>query len=164
MKAIPLSALILVVAAGCAVVAPERPAPIARLDRNNLLQYHDRSGVVRTVRSVDDWKKRRAEIVSGMESVMGPLPGRAKRCAIEVKVEEETDCGSYVRRLITYQSEPGSRVPAYLCIPKAALTGTKPVPAVLCLHPTDNQVGHGVVVGLGGKANRQYASELAEEI
>ena len=36
------------------------------------------------------------------------------------------------------------------------------VPAVLCLHPTDNSVGHGVVVGLGGKANRQYASELAE--
>ncbi len=33
---------------------------------------------------------------------------------------------------------------------------------MLCLHPTDNTVGHGVVVGLGGKANRQYASELAE--
>ena len=35
-------------------------------------------------------------------------------------------------------------------------------PAILCLHPTDNTVGHGVVVGLGGKANRQYASELAQ--
>jgi hypothetical protein len=33
---------------------------------------------------------------------------------------------------------------------------------VLCLHGTDNVVGHGVVVGLGSKANRQYASELAE--
>jgi dipeptidyl aminopeptidase/acylaminoacyl peptidase len=35
-------------------------------------------------------------------------------------------------------------------------------PAVLCLHGTDNVVGHGVVVGLGGRPNRQYASELAE--
>lgn len=135
--------------------------PPARLDRNNLLAYHDRSGAVQTVKSVDDWQKRRAEIVRGMESVMGPLPGRARRCPLEVKCEEEVDCGTYVRRLITYQSEPGSRVPAYLCVPKAALTGTTKFPGVLCLHPTDNQVGHGVVVGLGGKANRQYASELA---
>ena len=35
-------------------------------------------------------------------------------------------------------------------------------PAVLCLHPTDNQVGHQVVVGFGGRGGRQYAAELAE--
>ncbi len=34
--------------------------------------------------------------------------------------------------------------------------------AVLCLHPTDQAIGHGTVVGLGGKANRAYAAELAE--
>jgi dienelactone hydrolase len=73
------------------------------------------------------------------------------------------DCGTYVRRLISYASEPGSRVPAYLCIPKAALAvNAEPVPAVLCLHGTDNVVGHGIVVGLGTRPNRQYASELAE--
>jgi dienelactone hydrolase len=32
----------------------------------------------------------------------------------------------------------------------------------LCLHPTDNKIGHKVVVGLGGRPNRQYAVELAE--
>ena len=31
------------------------------------------------------------------------------------------DCGKYLRRLISYASEPGSRVPAYLLVPKAAL-------------------------------------------
>jgi len=68
-----------------------------------------------------------------------------------------------VRRLISYASEPGSRVPAYLCIPKTALAdGAKIIPAVLCLHGTDNVVGHGVVVGIGDKPNRAYASELAE--
>ena len=47
--------------------------------------------------------------------------------------------------------------------PKSLLNGDgKKAPAVLCLHGTDNVVGHGVVVGLGGRPNRQYASELAE--
>jgi dienelactone hydrolase len=78
-------------------------------------------------------------------------------------VDEEVDCGRYVRRSITYASEPGSRVPAFLLVPKSLL-GEKGrrAPAVLCLHPTDNVVGNGTVVGLGGKPNRQYASELAE--
>ncbi len=93
-----------------------------------------------------------------MQEVMGPLPGTEKRLSLDVRLREEVDCGSYVRRRIDYASEPGGRVPAYLLIPK----GQGPFPAVLCLHPTDDVVGHGVVVGLGGKANRAYASELAE--
>src|SRR5205823_2314540 len=36
------------------------------------------------------------------------------------------------------------------------------VPAVLCLHGTNNAVGHGIVVGLGGTPNRAYAIELAQ--
>src|SRR5207237_3350208 len=42
------------------------------------------------------------------------------------------------------------------------LKGKKKVPAILCLHGTDNVVGHGVVVGLGRAPNRAYALELAE--
>jgi hypothetical protein len=133
-----------------------------RLPRENLLLYRDADGKPAPVKSADDWQKRRSEIVRGMETVMGKLPGKEKRDDLDVKQEEEVDCGKYVRRKITYQSEPGSRVPAYLCIPKAVLDGKAKAPAVLCLHPTDNNVGHGVVVGLGGKENRQYASELAD--
>ena len=33
---------------------------------------------------------------------------------------------------------------------------------MLCPHPTDDRIGHKVVVGLGGRANRAYASELAQ--
>jgi dienelactone hydrolase len=79
-----------------------------------------------------------------------------------MRIEEEVDAGSYLRRLISYAAEPGSRVPAYLLVPKAALASKVKAPAVLCLHPTDNQIGHKVVVGLGGRANRQYAAELAD--
>lgn len=137
-------------------------SPTARLDRNDLLLYRNRKGAVRPVRSRSDWLERRAEIVRGMHEVMGPLPGKEKRCSLDLRVEEEVDAGSYVRRFVTYASEPGSRTPAYLLVPKPALDGKAKARAVLCLHPTDNKIGHKVVVGLGGRPNRQYAAELAE--
>lgn len=134
-----------------------------RLPRDNLLVYRGEDDKPLPVKTKADWLNRRTEIREGMQAIMGKLPGREKRCPLELKVEEETDCGTYVRRLITYASEPGSRVPAYLLVPKTALAESAPrVPAVLCLHGTDNVVGHGTVVGLGKKPNRQYASELAE--
>jgi len=135
----------------------------ARLDRNNLLVYRNAHGEVAPVKTVADWQKRRAAILAAMQEVMGPLPGKGKHCPLDMKVEEETDCGTYIRRLITYASEPGGRVPAYLLIPHSALRNPQSkVPAVLCLHPTENKIGHKVVVGLGGKPHRQYAAELAE--
>jgi hypothetical protein len=136
-----------------------------RLPPENLLVYRGQDGASKPVATTDDWHQRRKEIVAGMQLVMGRLPGSEKRCPLDVKVEEEVDCGSYVRRSITYSSEPGSRVPAYLLIPKRVLRGEareKHIPAVLCLHPTDDLVGNGVVVGLGSRPNRAYASELAE--
>jgi acetyl esterase/lipase len=133
-----------------------------RLPRDNLLVYRDADGKPQPVKTTDDWQKRRAEIVRGMEAVMGKLPGPEKRGPLDPKTEEEVDAGKYVRRLVTYASEPGSRVPAYLLIPKDVLKGQRKAPAVLCLHGTDNVVGHGTVVGLGNRPNRQYASELAD--
>ncbi len=149
----------------CAFAAPcvgQSPATQARLPRDNLLLFRGADGKPRPVKTLDDWAKRRAEIVRGMETVMGKLPGKEKRCALDPKIEEEVDCGKYVRRLMTYSSEPGSRVPAYLLVPKELLKGGKKAPAILCLHGTDNVVGHGTVVGLGKNPNRNYASELAE--
>lgn len=138
-----------------------------RLPRENLLVYRGQGGTLEKVQNTDDWLRRRAQIVEGMQQIMGKLPGDEKRCPLDVKIEQEVDCGSYVRRHITYASEPGSRVPAFLLIPKSVLnakegTPAAKAPAVLCLHPTSNDVGYGVVVGLGGRPNRQYASELAE--
>jgi len=77
-------------------------------------------------------------------------------------VTEEADLGDYVRRFLTYQSEPGSRVPAYLLIPKAALKPgqTNRFSAVLALHQTHPQ-GQKVVVGLGNSPNDEYGVALA---
>ena len=130
------------------------------LSRTNLLVYRDNKDSIHPVKSVRDWSKRRAEIVRGMEAVMGLLPGKDKRCPLDLKVEEEVDCGDYVRRLLTYASEPGARVPAYLLIPKSVLDGKHKAPAILCLHQT-HSLGQKVVVGLGNSPNDEYGVELA---
>src|SRR5262249_1453743 len=80
--------------------AAEVPAaPQPRLPRENLLVFRGPDHTPRPVRSVADWLQRRAEILAGMQAVMGWMPGPEKRCPLEMKVEEEVDCGRYVRRL-----------------------------------------------------------------
>ena len=136
--------------------------PTDRLDRDDLMQYRTAERTVERVTSIEQWNRRRNEIISAMQTVTGAFPQRERRVALNVKVVEEADMGRYVRRLIEYQSEPNCITTAYLCIPKQARNRSTRVPAVLCLHPTDNANGHRVVVGLGGRPNRQYAAELAE--
>jgi dipeptidyl aminopeptidase/acylaminoacyl peptidase len=145
------------------IASEDQPTPDSpRLPRDNLLVYRGPDGKPHEVKTLTDWSRRRSEIVRGMETIMGRLPDADKRCELAVKIEEEKDMGTYVRRLLTYQSEPGSRVPAYLCIPKDLLKGNRKAPALLCLHSTDNTLGHGIVVGLGKNPNHNYAIELAE--
>lgn len=148
---------------GDVAVAQKAAAFQPRLPRDNLLVYRTENNQTSPVQSTDDWLKRRGEIVQAMQSVMGKLPGDEKRCALDPRIESEVDCGKYIRRLIHYQSEPGSYVPAYLLVPKDLMQSPdKQAPAILCLHGTDNVVGHGTVVGLGPRPDRQYAEELAE--
>jgi dienelactone hydrolase len=143
-------------------VCPARAQAQEKLRRDNLLLYQDSRGSIRPVTNVSQWQQRRSAILESMQRVMGSLPGKEKRCPLDVRVEDEADGGSHMRRLITYAAELGGRVPAYLLIPKAVLKSKSKAPAVLCLHPTDNTIGHKVVVGLGGRPNRQYAAELAD--
>lgn len=130
-----------------------------KLSRTNLLQFTGPDGALRPVRSTNDWNLRRQSILRAMQEVMGPLPGDEKRCALDMKVEEEVDGGDHVRRFISYASEPGGRVPAYLLVPKAALNSAKKFPAVLALHQT-HPLGPKVVVGLGHSPNDEYGVEL----
>src|SRR5262245_14069019 len=68
----------------------------SRLPRENLLVYRTDAGIATPARTIADWLKRRAEIVAGMIAVMGAMPGPEKRVALDMKVEEEVDRGSYV--------------------------------------------------------------------
>ncbi|HMJ91509.1 MAG TPA: prolyl oligopeptidase family serine peptidase [Candidatus Acidoferrum sp.] len=136
-------------------------ACIASPLRTNLLVFNNSVSEQRPIRTTNDWNIRRASILHAMQTVMGSFPDETKRVALDVRVEEETDCGHFVRRKISYVSEPGSRVPAYLLIPKAALNGTNKARAILTLHQT-RALGNKVVVGLGGSADDEYGVELAK--
>ena len=146
-------------------LACSEPSPAAdlvlhpRLPRTNLLIYSTNPGAVLPVRSVADWRKRRASILQSMQAIMGPLPDDRKRCALAPRIEDEADCGDFVRRLISYSSEPGSRVTAHLLVPKQALAGAVKAPAVLALHQT-HPLGARVVVGLGQSPNDEYGLDL----
>src|SRR5688572_27809486 len=124
-------------ASACLAAAQQQTA---RLDRKNLLQYRDDSGAVKTARTVQDWQRRRAAVLAGMQQVMGPFPGAGKRCPLDVRTEEEIDRPSHVLRRISYAAEPGGRVPAYLLIPKRVLAEGGKAPGVMCLHPTDHKI------------------------
>lgn len=136
-----------------------------RLDRENLLVYRTSGGGIAPVKTTADWQKRRAEILAGMASVMGPLPGAEKRGPLQVRVVSETDVGDHVRREIIYTAEPGGEVPAFLLLPKAVASGQAVRPGVLALMPTNDVEGNRPVVGLQGKDSkpgRNYGEELVK--
>lgn len=126
-------------------------------EHQDLTYYLDAQGQKQPIRTKEDWQKRRAHILAHMQTVMGTLPGEAKRVPLDVQTVEETKIGTLTRRKIHYQTEPGDRVAAYLFLP----AGAERRPAVLCLHQTIG-IGKQEPAGLGGSPNLHYALHLAE--
>ncbi|AGA25857.1 alpha/beta hydrolase family protein [Singulisphaera acidiphila] len=129
-------------------------------DHTKLLVVRNVEGAEVPIRSATDWQVRRAHIVASLQEVMGPLPGGERRVPLDLKVLETIDEPSFIRKKVSYASEPGDRVPAWLLIPKSAGDQVKR-PAMLCLHQT-TAIGKDEPTGLGGKPNLHYAKELAE--
>jgi hypothetical protein len=134
------------------------PSLPAYPDHTKLLVVRDASGKESPVASPADWAVRRAHILGHVQEVMGPLPGGGRRVPLDMTVVETIDEPKFVRQKITFASEPGDRVPAWLLVPK---DGPARKAAVLCLHQTV-AIGKDEPVGLGGKPNLRYARELAE--
>jgi dienelactone hydrolase len=98
----------------------------------------------------------RSDPLGGVEEVMGPLPKIDHHARLDVDVRETVRLPHYVLRNLTFVSEPGSRVHAWLLVPD----GAHAAPAVLCLHET-TEIGKDEPAGLGGNPNMHYARELA---
>lgn len=111
------------------------------------------------VRSPADWWVRRAHVLGHFQRVAGPLPGAERRVPLDVRELDRVDDEGATRIRLTFASEPGDRVTAWLTLPADAPTGRRR-PAMLCLHQT-TPIGKDEPVGLGGKANLRYARELA---
>lgn len=110
---------------------------------------------------LESWNRTRDDILSAAMDVMGPLPSHDRTFPPEWSILDETACDGYLRRRITYVSEPGCDTTAFLCIPSDA-TPNAPTPGVLCLHPTNHTHGYEDVVGLSERPNRNYAAELTQ--
>lgn len=132
-----------------------------------LLHYVDEAGREQPVKSAADWQRRRAQILSGMEAVMGPLPAEMRRgtadapspAPFDLQVTEETEQDGVPRQTISLASRNGERVTAYLYVPKNIKPGERRA-AIVALQPTGKE-GKAIVAGFG-KANRGYGLELAQ--
>jgi dienelactone hydrolase len=126
-------------------------------DKADLLYWLDGAGVKRVIENRRDWEQqRRRHILENMQKVMGPLPARSS-APLDIQVADEHRTDRWIRRKITFTSEPGDRIPAYLFVPSAP--GRRP--AMLCLHQT-TRIGKGEPAGIDGKPNLHYARELAD--
>ena len=131
-------------------------------DHTRLLVVRDGEGRERPVAGRGDWDVRRAHILAHFQEVAGPLPGGERRVPLDVQVVSTHQEPGFVRKKITFATEPGDRVPAWLLIPDGSrAAGASPRrPAVLCLHQTV-AIGKDEPVGLGGNPDLRYAMELA---
>ena len=133
--------------------------PPAYPDKTKLLVWRDAAGKEHPVTDAAGWAKRRAHILANMQLVMGPLPGAEKKVPLDVRVAEEVKTDRFVRRKLSFATEKDDRVAAYLFLP---LKREGKLPAVLCLHGTQYQLGKAVVSGFGEKYDRAYAVHLVE--
>ena len=107
----------------------------------------DAQGNERPVKTTADWEIRRRHILAHLQEVMGSLPGKDRRVGVEVRVTETHQERGYVRQKISFASEPGDRIPAWLLVPDGG-DAKKRRPAVLCLHQTI-AIGKDEPAGLG---------------
>lgn len=96
-----------------------------------------------------------------LECLGGPWP---EPCPLEPRVEETSEHDGYRLEKITYQVEPGERVPAWLLVPTSA-TKANPAPAVCVWHQHNGAYGIGKTepAGLGGSPMHHTGVHLAKE-
>jgi dienelactone hydrolase len=119
--------------------------------------------------TADRWSSESDKIERAVRELIGPMPGEIP--ALEARIETaDEDCGSYVRRKVSYQVQAGERAPAWLLIPKdSLLPRARAVPAIICMYGTTSGAGKDTTVGLSGAKpgsppdrNRAFAVDLAE--
>lgn len=110
-----------------------------------------------SVRERSDWELRRSQIADHFRRVAGGFPWEGRASELDVRVEDEVREKEFVRRRVSFVSEPGDRVGAYLFLPRRR-SGRRP--AILCLQQT-TQMGAKEPSGLAGSPSMHYGLELA---
>jgi acetyl esterase/lipase len=131
-------------------------------DHTKLMVVRDAGGRALPIAGRADWEVRRDHILAHFQDAAGPLPGGERRVPLEMHVVQDAREPGFVRKKITFATEPGDRVPAWLLIPDAPPQASPGRPAVLCLHQTI-AIGKDEPVGLGKNLELAYARELAQQ-
>jgi dienelactone hydrolase len=138
---------------------PPRPAGLREMNA------HPRAGLWKAPITTESWPKERERILAGMSKVFGPMP--KDKPPLDARVHGEEDCGSYIRRKVSIQVQPGDRMPAYLLIPRNR--SARKVPAIICFYGTTSGAGKETTVGLSGarpgskpERNRAFAIDMVE--
>src|SRR5947209_1021360 len=131
MPTCPMTALFPIMMLAC-TADPLSSAP-SYPEKSRLLMYRDRAGREHSVTTPSDWAVRQQHVLVHLQEVMGPLPHPVPGLPLDVRVSEEVDTPTYIRRKISFVADKSDRVPAYLLVPKSRRGR---LPAVLCLHQT----------------------------
>lgn len=105
----------------------------------------------RPVKTVEEWRERRREILATWHGLMGKWPPLIEKPSITVLGEEKIE--TFVRKKVTVEITPhGGTIPGYLMIPDAQ----PPLPAVIVVF-YDPETGAGM-----GKERRDFGYQLAK--
>jgi dienelactone hydrolase len=158
-----VSTLLVAACFSSALTAEQASTDGPRLDRKRLLEYRDASGGIQPVKTAADWRRRREQILAGMQEAMGPLPDRSKLAPLDVRESQREAGEGYTRITLSFAAHlkdaPVDRVPAHLYSPDG-VEPRKPRAAMLVLHQTTPRGKHDV----GPETipeNRGLAAELA---
>lgn len=113
----------------------------------------------KSVTTPEQWNPRREATKRVIATFLGSTPQR--KPDLDVKVVEETQLQTHVRRKLTFQTELGEHVPAYLLTP---LNIHGRLPVVLCPHQTTIPLTSGMrePAGLEGNPALHTALHLVE--
>lgn len=114
------------------------------------------------------WPQRRKEVEQQWLDLLGDFPIEIPPLKPEMRKVEEKD--GITRYHVSFQSEPGDRVTAWLLVPETARK--QPMPAIICIHSTTFGTGKDRTAGLAGtrigeppekpEVSRAYGRELAQ--
>ncbi len=128
--------------------------------RLDLLTYIDDRGAVKQVRTIADWEKKREQIRTRMQLVMGLLPASSELGMPLVDTLSRERREGYTLFNIRFLAAPDEWATAFLYIPDQS-EEKSPLPAMLVLHGT-GELGKRLVDGESRLPNRAHARELAE--
>jgi hypothetical protein len=140
---------------------PALPAQAVALREMN---RHPKANLWKQPVTAEAWPALREELLANAKRILGTFPSEVS--SLEPAVLAEDDCGTYLRRKVSIQVQPGDRMPGYLLIPKSRRGR---VPAVICFYGTTSGAGKETTVGLSGRApgtppqrNNAFALDMVE--